>query len=125
MRECTKCHQMKEESEYYVPSATRKQIYRECKKCMAERTSRTFRKNRYGMTYEEYQALLDKQLRCCAICKMSVEQNGRLLAVDHDHSTGQVRQILCDRCNRMLGQVQDDPNILIAAADYLVKHKSQ
>jgi len=122
MRECTKCHQMKEESEYYNPSPSHRKIYRECKKCMTERTSRSFRKLRYGMTFEEYEQMLEKQMNCCAICKATVEENGRLLSVDHDHSNGKVRQILCDRCNRMLGQVQDNPAILAAAADYLIKH---
>ena len=42
--------------------------------------------------------------------------------VDHDHKTGQVRGLLCDRCNLGIGYMQDGPDILIAAARYVMKY---
>ncbi len=45
------------------------------------------------------------------------------LAIDHDHKTGQVRSLLCKKCNGVLGLVDDDPALLRAAADYIERHR--
>lgn len=77
----------------------------------------------YGISINDYEMLFDKQNGRCAICN-EIEtslSNGqiRALAVDHDHITGQVRGLLCDRCNRGIGYLRDDPDILRAAIYYL------
>jgi len=51
----------------------------------------------------------------CAIC----QEQGGLLHVDHSHTTGEVRGLLCRLCNWGLGKFKDDPARLEAAADYL------
>lgn len=58
---------------------------------------------RYGITSEEYDHMLDMQDGRCAICRRS--PRSKHLAVDHDHTTGHVRGLLCDRCNRILEMV--------------------
>jgi hypothetical protein len=74
---------------------------------------------RYGLTQEQYGALLLRQDGCCAICK-SPEPKGRgRWHVDHDHKTGAVRALLCTGCNLGVGHFRDDPKLLRAAADYL------
>lgn len=73
---------------------------------------------RYGITAEQWEEKLAQQGGVCAICK-KVDPRGRRLSVDHCHTTGQVRGLLCDRCNTLLGRVDDDRDILISAADYL------
>jgi hypothetical protein len=73
------------------------------------------RKWKYGLTQEAFDALMDAQGGTCAIC-------GVIMAppcVDHCHSSGRVRGLLCSPCNLGIGQMRDDPSILIAAADYL------
>lgn len=84
-----------------------------CEECTAERLEvRRHRQRgnpamsllcRYGLTVEEYDALLEKQCGVCAICE-ALPPVGRLrrLSVDHDHVTGEVRGLLCQRCNMAL-----------------------
>lgn len=76
---------------------------------------------RYSLTVEEYQELLISQGGVCAICGGSDEQQA--FVVDHDHNTGQVRGILCHRCNCMLGFGRDDTTILQAGIEYLKESK--
>ena len=75
----------------------------------------------YGVTNEEYIALLDSQQGCCAICESPKPSSGRYkhFCVDHDHNTGRIRGLLCMNCNITLGRLRDDPEVLRKAADYL------
>lgn len=62
-------------------------------------------KKKYQMTPEEYDARFISQQGCCALCKVLYDARtwSRRLAVDHDHTTGRIRGLLCGRCNRRLG----------------------
>jgi len=75
-------------------------------------------RRRYGLTSQAYAALLGKQEGRCAVCAQILE-SGRKRAVDHDHTTGVVRGLLCQHCNLCIGHAQDDPKILGAAMKYL------
>jgi hypothetical protein len=90
-----------------------------CKPC---RTNQD-RLAKFGITAEEYDALLVKQEYKCAICQLSetATRRGELkqLAVDHCHDTGRIRGLLCQRCNVGLGQFQDDAELLRAAISYM------
>lgn len=55
----------------------------------------------------------------CEICATSAKDNGRRLCVDHNHDTGEVRGVLCNRCNRALGLLQDNLDVLVRAVTYL------
>lgn len=72
-------------------------------------------KTRYGITAEEYDAIV---ARGCAICG----RRGDGIHMDHDHKTGRVRDALCRGCNSGLGSFQDNPERLRAAAEYLEDH---
>ena len=78
-------------------------------------------KRLYDMTPEEYETMLRSQNDACAICRKP--PNGKPLAVDHNHSTGVVRALLCDRCNHALGHLDEDPERARALATYLEAHK--
>lgn len=78
-------------------------------------------KNRYNMTETDYNAMLAAQGGGCALCHKP--PGVKKLPVDHDHATGATREILCDDCNKGLGNFHDDPVLLLAAADYLMRHQ--
>lgn len=72
----------------------------------------------YGLTSEEYWKVYEYQGGKCAICQRATGKRKKL-SVDHDHSTGEVRMLLCTRCNRMLGHLRDEPEAFERAADVL------
>ena len=74
----------------------------------------------YGLSIEEYEALVKKQKGKCQVCGVhESEQKKKRLAVDHSHKTKEIRGLLCQDCNLMLGQFEDDPLLLNAACKYL------
>ena len=88
----------------------------------------SYKKNKFGITPERYEELELSQGRSCAICKKDVNKVGsknNLLSVDHDHRTGKVRGLLCNKCNSMIGLVKEDPKILVSAIDYLGKKANE
>lgn len=100
------------------------------------RDSSTYEENqrqryrRYGLTEESYTEMYETQGGCCAICKLklqAVNSPGRAgprkrnTHIDHCHTTGKTRGILCSGCNLGLGHFQDDPSKLQAAIAYLAQ----
>lgn len=88
-----------------------------CRKRAVDR-NRRFRK--FGGDQTRYEDLLIEQNGRCAICDR--EQDGKLLAFDHDHQTNKPRGLLCYNCNVGLGSFSDDPRRLQAAILYLETH---
>lgn len=74
------------------------------------------RQRLYGMSNADYDAIFESQGGLCAICKTTEDVR---LHIDHDHITGSVRGLLCGKCNRALGMMQDSPEIAMAASVYL------
>jgi len=76
----------------------------------------------YGLTIEDYDAMLLEQQGVCAICsKAEAVSSKGVLSVDHDHKSGKVRGLLCDTCNRGLGHFFDNTEYLTKAVLYLQK----
>ena len=77
----------------------------------------------YGITVEQYNSLFSKQGGRCAVCLKTASEKGmgrkKHLCVDHNHSTGEIRGLLCDPCNRGIGLLQDDYEIISNAVNYL------
>jgi hypothetical protein len=72
------------------------------------------RARRYGLSLEEYRAMLRRQGDACGICRKH-----RPLFIDHCHDAHYVRRLLCRKCNTGIGCFDDDPALLRAAADYI------
>jgi len=77
-------------------------------------------RNKFGITLDVYNKILEGQNGVCAICKDEC-LTGRQLAVDHDHKTGKVRGLLCMECNIGLGKFKDSSELLSKAISYLQK----
>lgn len=80
-------------------------------------------KKEYGITIEQKATMVAKQNNQCAICCKSFELP-RDIHVDHSHSTGKVRGILCSNCNTGLGKFQDKLLFLEAAIKYLKENNA-
>lgn len=76
------------------------------------------RKVLYGITPEEFRRLLELQKGCCAICG-GPPVGRKNLSVDHCHTTGRIRGLLCGLCNTGIGNLKDSPELLEKAAQYL------
>ena len=86
-------------------------------------STRNSQLRRYGLTIEQYTAMRISQGDCCAICKEFA--NGKTLSVDHNHITGQVRSLLCSKCNTGLGMFRENKQLLQNTIDYLKRYEER
>ncbi len=136
MKTCTKCHQVKSISEYYMHRPVIGQYKPACKHCMLARSRQWVKDNhekdkaarreqhyvrRYGLNSEQRAAMKRAQGGACAICRTA----GAKLFVDHNHATGRVRAFLCHNCNIAMGAMKESPKLLRAAIAYLEHHNFQ
>lgn len=118
-KECKRCKEWKPAEEYFTGGNGTHTICKSCKDLFGNLLYfiRGLHK-KYGIDdlvlLEAYRA----QNGLCKICKRPNE-NGRELALDHNHETGAFRGFLCGRCNIGLGCFSDDSDRLVAAASYL------
>jgi hypothetical protein len=75
-------------------------------------------KARYGITLEERNKMLEEQGGVCAICDEPMKK----ICVDHNHTTGKIRELLCGACNTAFGFFKEDPRLLEKAAMYARFH---
>ena len=123
-RVCTICREEKASTEFRRSWHNDSGLEAVCRPCIAEKD----RLRNYGVSRELFEALYKAQAGLCAICgrpETARANNGLLvksLAVDHDHETGVVRGLLCSQCNKGIGNLGEDPDRLLAAATYLLRH---
>lgn len=112
---CKDCQRSKHVE--YDRSDYRRQYY-EDNKTKFDENSRRVHLKKYGITPEEYAELLFLQGGVCKICG-GQSKGDRRLAVDHCHTTGKIRGLLCNTCNAGLGQFGDNVELLRKAITYL------
>lgn len=143
MNRCCKCKELKDQSCFWKLKSGPNGMQRKCKDCMrvwreqnreavrekkreiyvAKKSAYAIRGRenhllrKFGITQQQYNAILNRQFGGCGICR--VKPSGRHFAVDHDHVSGRVRGLLCDRCNRLIGLAKDNATVLSAAASYV------
>jgi hypothetical protein len=133
---CSRCHTYKAIQEFCRNRQTPTGIAYRCKACARFLNNKyynqsgflRYRARAYGILSQAYEQLLITQGGLCAICAQPETRIWKgtkvKLSVDHDHKTGQVRGLLCNQCNGMLGRFRDDVQILSRAINYLEKYKS-
>lgn len=87
-----------------------------------ERNRRYMRLKLYGLSHDAFTEMWEQQSGECLVCSTPMINGGNTRTsahIDHDHSTGLVRGILCNSCNMGLGKFYDNPEVLEKAARYL------
>jgi hypothetical protein len=127
---CSACGETRDARMYSRDNARPSGYRSSCKKCNktyntknnARQTAEYRRaaglKHKYSMTVEEYDELLHHQHGVCAIC-FHINTNGDRLAVDHNHTTLEVRGLLCRTCNAGIGYFKDSVVYLRSAINYI------
>jgi hypothetical protein len=144
---CSKCQIEKPFTEYFKDTKRAIGIRCKCKECCKKDTYEWRSKNKsaynnyaaqwrasnpekqhaneikrhYGLTSSEYQSMLAEQRYGCKICghKHDETQKRGRLYVDHDHTTGKVRGLLCGACNSAIGYFEDNVSVMEKAITYL------
>jgi len=76
-------------------------------------------KRNFGINMRKYKKLFKKQEGKCAICETHQSELDRVLAVDHNHENGKIRGLLCSACNKAIGFLKDNPQVILKAHDYV------
>ena len=124
------CGEEKLSTEFYVRNKKTGVRHSSCKECdkvrvksrhkeNPERTKNNDLKRLYGITLDEHTQMYEEQNGRCAICGNEGNGKWKRLCVDHCHSTGKVRKLLCHHCNTALGLVGDNISTLQTMIEYL------
>jgi hypothetical protein len=119
-KECIKCGEYGAHYEDYT-NKHKGNIKPYCKSCHAKTQRSNIYKRKYDITIEAYDEILELQGGVCWICR-GEDTKGILLAVDHCHTSGEVRGLLCSACNLGLGNFKDDSDRLERAIKYLSRY---
>ncbi|MBE1597221.1 endonuclease VII domain-containing protein [Streptomyces stelliscabiei] len=107
---CGRCKTEKPTGDFALNRTKARGIQHMCLDCMRDR--------KYGLALGEYDRMLEQQGGGCAICKQPCARERRL-SVDHCHSTGRVRGLLCQNCNAAIGMLKEDVALFFRAVNYL------
>lgn len=130
---CRKCQETKAVSEFHWESDKGRYRYR-CKSCHGSSGKKYWKARgstrqrervlsyKFKMTVTEYETMLAAQGNGCAICGKIPGPDELRLAIDHCHTSGQVRALLCGSCNMGIGMFREDPDLLTQAAIYCEKY---
>ena len=130
MKKCGKCKIEKDSSDFHKDIQKKDGLRFWCKDCILEYVREYQKANpervkrqqkdstlrrKYGISLDEYKRMCIAQDGKCAICP----SKSGILNVDHDHKTGKVRKLLCNRCNRVLGILEEDEKLILSVLDYV------
>lgn len=100
----------------------RQRDYRKKHPDKTKKWDRTKHLKQYNLTSEKWENKFNKQKGCCAICGKHQSELKQTLNVDHNHSTGKTRDLLCTRCNNLVGKIENNFELLETVLNYLKKH---
>jgi hypothetical protein len=113
---CKECYRKKEIQKYHSLTPEEKAQKRKSNPCNTPEYRKQYKlKTYYGLTVEEFSSMILKQNNQCKICQDQLENP----QVDHCHTTGKVRGILCRACNTSLGLLKENVNTLRNMISYI------
>jgi hypothetical protein len=121
VKRCSRCKEEKSRTSFNRNAQSGDGLQFYCRLCSAIAKRERDLRVRYGISSDDYTRMLAVQGGGCAICGQRCA-TGMRLAVDHDHSSGKTRGLLCAACNLALGKMQDRQEWLRSAAQYLDAH---
>ena len=140
MKPCSKCNEHKTLESFPKDNRYSDGRRPRCKSCIARylveyrqrdpgKIKDYFLKRDFGISIDQYNQMLASQGGLCAVCKKPEyykHQSGKTksLSVDHCHTTGKVRGLLCGDCNRAIGLLNDSIDLLLDAATYIQRNKA-
>ena len=101
------------------PEKVKKYSKTYCKK-HRERAKIVHLKRNYDLSYENWLKMWENQDGKCAICGTSFDKPSDV-CIDHNHKTGEIRGLLCNKCNFAIGLLNDDPELTIKLTEYLME----
>jgi hypothetical protein len=116
---CSRCKEILSIDMFY--QYPNKRYRANCTKCETIRVKKHQLKNLYGLSYIEYLKMVEQCDNKCHICNKEETAQGKSLAVDHNHKTGEIRGLLCQRCNIALGGFKENIDVMLQAIKYLSK----
>jgi len=123
--QCATCQEWKLPVEYNKNKQQKSGLHYSCKECSKKYVRKYNLPTKYNITIDKYDSLLQEQLSKCAICNChlvdSSDKYNERPVVDHNHSTGKVRQLLCHKCNLALGNMNDSSEYAYKLYQYLIK----
>ncbi len=123
---CSCCKKERVIKDFYKQNDRKINVKSQCKICIkknykADKQRDSQLKYRYNITLEQYDKMFEEQNGVCVICEQPNIANRRL-CVDHNHATGKVRKLLCNKCNNVLALADENIDILLKAINYLRKY---
>jgi hypothetical protein len=150
LKTCSLCRRAQPVSAFHLNRASKDGIHPWCKSCKNSKNAgyykrwtpeqrlrhrRRLLRHNHGVEMEFVESLYREQGGKCAICQQpglmpfSASGEGKMayeaLNLDHDHTTGAIRGLLCFKCNTGIGKLGDSAEMLLRAADYLLKERGQ
>ena len=123
--QCATCKEWKPPTSYNKNKKQKSGLHYACRECSKKHIRKYNLPAKYNITIEKYDSLLAEQLSKCAICNSSLvdgsDKYNERPVVDHNHSTGEVRQLLCSKCNLALGNMNDSSEYAYKLYQYLTK----
>lgn len=137
MKQCNACFETKPYEDFHKKKRSKDGYKHQCKSCTNRANSeayfadvesrrqkqreaqRLYQAKKLNLSEEDLDRMYDEQDSRCAICRITEEEHGKYLALDHCHETGQVRGLLCMSCNTALGHFKDNIENLEMAIKYL------
>lgn len=122
-KQCSVCETVKPAKDFYTDRAYIDGLSKRCRLCHRATIHLARRCRQFNISVDQYTEMTRSQGGVCAICQrvpLRVHPNG--FSIDHCHTTGVVRGLLCNHCNTGLGFFEDNPEVLIRAATYLNQH---